>query len=141
VHAVARDLITLAAQCCKVRLVLLPLPGKINEMCQTNSLDDKAIEIRNRGATRPRDPHRCAAGVRQWVRHVALNCVAEPNHYTSSLGQLHGTSPIICMVQLQETELRTLKATADDIATKFDQSVASLALKRLDVLEDVSGCL
>jgi hypothetical protein len=45
------------------------------------------------------------------------------------------------MVQLQETELRTLKASADDIATKFDQSVASLALKRLDVLEDVSGCL
>eukprot|EP00775_Hariotina_reticulata_P010178 gene10178-10338_t len=39
---------------------------------------------------------------------------------------------------VMETELRTLKATADDIATKFDQAVAALALKRLDVLEDVT---
>jgi hypothetical protein len=38
---------------------------------------------------------------------------------------------------LQETELRTLKAAAEDVASKFDAAVAALAAKRLDVLAEV----
>jgi hypothetical protein len=38
----------------------------------------------------------------------------------------------------QETELRTLKAAADDVANKFDATVAALAAKRLDLLAEVS---
>jgi hypothetical protein len=41
---------------------------------------------------------------------------------------------------LQETELRTLKASADDIAAKFDEAVAALAGKRLDVQSEVRAC-
>ena len=40
---------------------------------------------------------------------------------------------------LQETELRTLKAAADDVASKFDAAVAALAAKRLDVLSEVGN--
>jgi hypothetical protein len=39
----------------------------------------------------------------------------------------------------QETELRTLKAAAEDVAAKFDAAVAVLAAKRLDVLAEVCG--
>jgi len=39
---------------------------------------------------------------------------------------------------LQETELRTLKAAAEDVAGKFDAAVAALAAKRLDILAEVS---
>lgn len=50
---------------------------------------------------------------------------------------------VTCMVcslyLLQETELRTLKIAAEDIATKFDAAVAALATKRLDVLAEVSA--
>jgi hypothetical protein len=38
---------------------------------------------------------------------------------------------------LQETELRTLKASAEDIAAKFDEAVAALTGKRLDVQLEV----
>lgn len=38
---------------------------------------------------------------------------------------------------LQETELRTLKASAEDIALKFDDAVAALAAKRLDLQIEV----
>jgi hypothetical protein len=41
------------------------------------------------------------------------------------------------MPPLQETELRTLKASAEDIAAKFDEAVAALAGKRLDVQSEV----
>lgn len=41
---------------------------------------------------------------------------------------------------LQEMELRTLKVSADDIASKFNDAVAALANKRLDVLMEVSNC-
>jgi hypothetical protein len=41
---------------------------------------------------------------------------------------------------LQETELRTLKASAEDIAAKFDEAVAVLAGKRLDVQSEVRAC-
>lgn len=40
---------------------------------------------------------------------------------------------------LQETELRTLRASAEDIATKFDGAVAALAAKRLDLQMEVSN--
>lgn len=42
-----------------------------------------------------------------------------------------------CRLLLQETELRTLKAAAEDVASKFDAAVAALAAKRLDVLAEV----
>lgn len=45
----------------------------------------------------------------------------------------------VCLVWLQETELRTLKAAADDVASKFDAAVAALAAKRLDVLAEVGS--
>lgn len=42
---------------------------------------------------------------------------------------------------LQEAELRTLKAAAQDVAAKFDAAVAALASRRLDVLGEVSGSM
>jgi hypothetical protein len=42
---------------------------------------------------------------------------------------------------LQETELRTLKAAAEEVASKFDATVAALAAKRLDMLAEVSRLL
>lgn len=44
---------------------------------------------------------------------------------------------LLGVLLLQETELRTLKAAADDVASKFDAAVAALAAKRLDVLAEV----
>jgi hypothetical protein len=41
---------------------------------------------------------------------------------------------------MQETELRTLKASAEDIAAKFDETVAVLVGKRLDVQSEVCTC-
>lgn len=38
---------------------------------------------------------------------------------------------------VQETELRTLKAAAEEVAGRFDAAVAALAAKRLDVLAEV----
>lgn len=38
---------------------------------------------------------------------------------------------------VQETELRTLKAAAEEVAGKFDAAVAAQAAKRLDVLAEV----
>jgi hypothetical protein len=42
-----------------------------------------------------------------------------------------------CCCCTQETELRTLKAAAEEVAGKFDAAVAALAAKRLDVLAEV----
>lgn len=40
---------------------------------------------------------------------------------------------------LQETELRTLRAAAEEVASRFDASVSALAAKRLEVLAEVSS--
>lgn len=48
-----------------------------------------------------------------------------------------GAPVVLVCVRTQETELRTLKSAAEEVASRFDAAVAALAAKRLDVLAEV----